>query len=329
MSLVPVTMAVWDYDRVQPIINGQVRAEGIDLNVLPLRVEEIFFRALRSAEFDVCELSLSSYVLTLREENPPFIAIPVFPSRFFRHQSIYVNVDKVREPQDLIGARVGVPEFQMTASVWQRGILAEHHGVPVESVEYVTGALTGTRRRREKIALDLPPTIRVSSIAPGQNLSRMLAEGEIDALYTAHEPDGFGTDPRVGRLFRDFVAVEKDYFAETGIFPIMHVMVIKRDVHRRQPWIAQSLVKAFAESLEVSYQALREVSALKVTLPWLQSHVEDTLASLGEGYWDYGLEKNRSVLETFLRYSHDQGLAARRYSPEDLFVEGTEESFVI
>ena len=329
MSLLPLTFACWDYDRIKALQDGAVRAEGIDLNILPLRVEETFFRALRGAEFDVCELSLSSYLMTLDDERPPYVAIPVFPSRFFRLQSIYVNTDRVGSPVDLIGKRVGCPEYQLTACVWQRGTLADHYGVPVDGVEYVTGALTGSRPRDEKVRLDLPPGIRVSSIAEGQNLSDMLAAGEIDALYTAPAPLTFGVAPNVRRLFEDFVAVEKEYFARTRIFPIMHVVAIRSDIHERHPWVARSLTKAFDASLAIAKAGLRETSATKVMLPWLQRHVEETVDALGEDYWDYGIARNRHVLETFARYSYEQGLSRRLRSPEDLFVPGIDVGFVI
>jgi len=329
MSKLPLTFACWDYDRMKALETGAVAPEGIDLNMLPLSVEETFFRQLRNHEFDACELSLSSYVLTLNEERPPFIAIPVFPSRFFRHQSIFVNRDSgITRPEDLRGKRVGTPEYQMTAGVWQRGILADEFGVDVSSVQYVTGALNpGTGKREEKIALSLPPEISVTPIDDGQNLSDMLESGEIDAIYTAPAPASFRTSDQVGRLFEDFVDVEKDYFRRTGIFPIMHVVAVKRDLVEEHPWVARSLMKAFDASLAKAYDDLRQASALKVMLPWLHQHVKDTVEALGENWWKYGLEPNRHVLETFLRYSHDQGLARELRRPEDLFAAGTNEAF--
>ena len=329
MSRLRLTLACWDYDRVKALQDGRVVPEGIDLNFLPLRVEETFFRALRGQEFDVCELSLSSYLLTLDREDPPFVAIPAFPSRFFRHQSIYVNTDRVQRPADLVGKRIGTPEFQLTAGVWQRGILADEYGVPVESVSYVTGALSGTAKRDEKIPLSLPPGISVTPIQAGKNLSDMLAAGEIDAIQTAPAPHTFGTAPNVGLLFPDFVAVEREYFTRTGIFPIMHVVAIKRAVYEANPWIARSLLKAFDESLRIASADLAHRSALKVMLPWLQEHVRETIDALGPDYWSYGIERNRHVLETFIRYSFEQGLAKRRRTPEELFAPGVDESFLI
>jgi len=329
MSRLRLSFACWDYDRVRALQDERVRPEGIDLTVLPLRVEETFFRALRGQEFDVCELSLSSYLLTLDRDDPPFIAIPAFPSRFFRHQSIFVNTDTVRTPSDLIGKRVGTPEFQLTAGVWQRGILAEHYGVPVESVRYYTGALSGSRKRDEKIPLSLPDGISVTPIPAGENLSDMLAAGELDAIYTAPTPHTFGTAPNVDHLFRDFVAEEKAYFARTRIFPIMHVVAIRREVYEANPWIARSLYKAFLESLRIAFSDLSQRSALKVMLPWLEENVREATDALGEDYWSYGIEANRHVLETFIRYSYEQGLAKTLRGPEDLFAPGVDDGFLI
>lgn len=329
MARLNLSFACWDYDRVKALQDGRVRPEGIDLNFLSLRVEETFFRALHQHEFDVCELSLSSYLLTLNSDDPPFIALPVFPSRFFRHQSIYVNTDKVSSPADLVGKRVGTPEFQMTAGVWQRGILADDYDVSVDSVEYVTGALFEAGKRDEKVPLDLPSNFSVTPIGEGKNLSDMLAAGEIDAIYTAPAPSTFGRSPKVGHLFPNFIEVEKEYFARTRIFPIMHVIALKRSVYDRHPWIARSLTKAFDESLQHAYTALRERSALKYMLPWLQEHHRETLDALGDGYWDYGVWPNRHVLETFARYSFEQGLASKVRTPDEIFAPGADESYLI
>ncbi len=310
------------------LMDGRVPVEGIDLDFIPLTVEETFYRQLRHQDFDLCELSLSSYVLTLNEPEPPFIAIPVFPSRFFRHQSIYVNADSgIESPRDLIGKRVGTPEFQMTAGVWERGILADEYDVPIDSVRYFTGALTGSKRREEKVALDLPANLSVTPIADGKNLSDMLAAGEIDAIYTAPAPSTYGKAPQVRHLFEDFKDVEQAYFEKTRIFPIMHTVAIKRALYERHPWIARSLIKAFEQSLELAYQDLKERSALKIMLPWLQAHLTETLEVLGSGYWDYGIEANRHVLEAFTRYSYDQGLAKRLLTAEELFADGADDGF--
>ncbi|SFK83712.1 4,5-dihydroxyphthalate decarboxylase [Amycolatopsis sacchari] len=327
MTRLQLSFACWDYDRMHALQDGRVRPEGVDLNFLSLPVEETFYRQLRYQEFDVSEMSLSSYLLTLDRDAPPFVALPVFPSRVFRHQSIYINTASgIERPQDLVGKRVGLPEYQLTACVWQRGILAEEYGVPVDSVRYFTGGVEEPGRS-EKIALNLPDSVSVTPIGPGQTLSAMLADGELDAIYSATQPSCFGRVPTVRHLFEDFAAVEKDYYRRTRIFPIMHTVVLRRELHERHPWLARSLTKAFTRSLEVAYADLHHRNAFKVMLPWLQQHLAETLEVLGPGYWDYGLERNRHVLETFARYSHEQGLASRLRTAEEIVLASAADSF--
>ncbi len=330
MARLRMTLACWDYDRTRALADATVRPEGIDLTYLPLPVEETFFRMLRHREFDCAEMSLSSYVLSLGSENPPFIAIPAFPSRFFRHSCIFVSARSgISEPRALAGRRIGTPEYQMTAAVWIRGMLADEHGVPAASPEYLTGG-EEEPGRAEKLALDLPPTIRVARIGPDQTLARMLADGELDALYTARAPSTFHTRPQdVRRLFPDYVAVERDYFARTRIFPIMHTVVVRRELYERHRWCARELYKAFVRAQAATYRDLAETAAHKAMLPWLTAHVEDARRTLGADWWAYGLEPNRRVLETFLRYHHEQGLSRRRLAPEELFAPETLEAFKV
>ncbi|MEO7499795.1 MAG: ABC transporter substrate-binding protein [Casimicrobiaceae bacterium] len=330
MSRLRLSLACWNYDRTRALADGVVRPDGIDLDYLDLPVEETFFRMLRHREFDVAEMSLSSYAVSMFREPRPFVAIPVFPSRMFRHGSIYVNARAgIREPQDLIGRRIGTPEFQMTAPVWIRGILDEHHGVPVESVTYFTGG-EEEPGRDEKLRLDLPPSIRVERIAAGKTLSAMLAEGEIDALHTARMPSTYGDGQgRVRRLFPDYPGVERSYFERTGIFPIMHTVAIRIEVYEKHRWIAQALQKAFAEAQRRTYADLYVTAALKAMLPWLTAQVEDARALMGDDFWPYGAAANRTTLETFLRYHHAQGLSPRLLAPDELFAPETLESFKI
>lgn len=330
MSRLRLTLGCWNYDRTRALADGSVRPDGIDLNYLEMPVEETFFRMLRHQEFDAAELSLSSYTVSLSRPQRPFVAIPVFPSRFFRHSCIYVNAASgIREPRDLIGKRVGTPEYQMTAPVWIRGILADHYGVPVDSVTYFTGG-EEEPGRSEKIKLDLPANIRVEPIGPTQTLARMLLDGEIDALYTARMPSTFRTGGgRVKRLFEDYPEVERKYFRETGIFPIMHTVAIKREVYEANRWVAQSLYKAFCESQRRTYEDLQETAALKAMLPWLTAHLEETRREMGDDYWSYGFRPNRETLATFLRYHHEQGLSPKLLAPEELFAPETFESFKI
>jgi 4,5-dihydroxyphthalate decarboxylase len=323
-----LTLACWDYDRVRPLMDGTVRAAGVDLTFLNMIVEETFFRMLRHREFDVAEMSMSSYVVSLQRPEKPFVAIPVFPSRFFRHSCIYVNAEAgINEPKDLIGKRVGNPEYQMTAPVWIRGILSEHYSVPADSVTYMTGGEEETGRS-EKIALDLPASIRVEPIGPDQTLARMLRDGEIDALYTARKPSTYD-GKKVKRLFPNHVEVEKAYWRDTRIFPIMHVVVIRREIYEANRWIAANLFKAFCEAQAICYQGLKETAALKAMLPWLNAHVEEAIDLMGPDFWPYGLARNRETLATFTRYHFEQGLSKRALEPEELFAPETQESFRI
>ena len=330
MSSLRITLACWGYDRVAPLASGAVRPEGIDLVFLDQPVEETFFRMARHREFDASEMSLSSYTVTLARDDPPFIAIPVFPSRMFRHGSIFVSAKSgIREPRELAGKRVGVPEYQMTAPVWIRGILSDDYGVKAESVEYFSGG-EEQPGREEKLKLNLPAQFRVRPLGPTQTLARMIADGDIDALYTARPPSTFASRPKdVRRLFENYVEAEREYYRRTRIFPIMHTVVIRRDVYSANPWVAQSLFKAFVEAQRRTYHDLLEAHALKAMLPWLPAHVEEARRELGDDWWPYGFAANRHALDTFLRYHHEQGLSPRRLAPEALFAPETLERFVI
>lgn len=323
-----LSLACWDYDRTLPLADGRVRPEGIDLTYLNLPVEETFFRMARHREFDVAEMSLSSYVLTLARDKA-FIAIPVFPSRSFRHNGVYVHTGAgIDEPADLQGRLVGVPEYQVTAAVWIRGILAEHHGVPVASVRYRTG---GLRRpgRAEKLAVQ-PDGVEIVPVPATATLEGLLAIGDIDALYTPRTPEPFASGhPGVRRLWSDSRAVEVTYFAETGIFPIMHTVVIRRDVYEQDRWIANAMFKAFTAAKDMAASRLEETAASASMLPWSYQDARATRQLMGEDFWTYGLQANDTTLRTFLRYSHEQGLADRLYEPAELFAPETVEAFVI
>ena len=329
MARLPLTFACGDYDRTRALEEGTIRPDGIELTYLRLPVEETFFRMMRHREFEVAEMSLSTYVVSLQAEPAPFIALPVFTSRMFRHGSLYCHVDAgISGAEDLRGKVVGTPEFQLTAGVWARGILADRHGVPVDSVRYVTGGQEKPGRI-EKAGVDLPG-IEISRAPEGRTLSAMLAEGEIDALCSPRIPSPFANrDPRVRRVFSDVVAAEKEYFAATGIFPIMHVVVVRRDVYEKYPWVAQSLYKALLQAKQEAFANLYDASALRFMLPWLNQDLEQARELLGDDYWSYGLDANVETLATFLRYHHAQGLSRRLFRPEELFAPESTESFVI
>jgi 4,5-dihydroxyphthalate decarboxylase len=330
MSRLHLTLACWKYDRTRALFDGEVQPDGIDLTCLNLPVEETFFRMLRHREFDAAEMSLSSYALSRAEKVPAFIAIPAFVSRCFRHGSIFVSAKSgIGKPDDLVGRRIGVPEYQMTAPVWIRGILQDEYGVAPDSVEYFCGGEEEIGRD-EKISLNLPQRFSLRSIGPDQTLSEMLAAGAIDALHTARAPSTFLTRPdAVRRLFPNYGAVERAYYRRTKIFPIMHVVVIRSDVYEANPWVAQSLFKAFARAQRLAYEDMTISAALKTMLPWQLEAVDEARQMMGPDWWSYGVAPNRHVLATFLRYHHEQGLSPRRLEPEELFAPETLESFKI
>jgi 4,5-dihydroxyphthalate decarboxylase len=331
LSKLRLSLGCWNYDRTRGLLEGRIQPDGIDLNYLNMPVEETFFRMLRYQEFDCAEMSLSSYAVSLFKEEKHFIAIPIFPSRFFRHSCIYVNTRSgIKEPKDLVGRKIGNPEYQMTAPVWIRGILQDEYGVPVDTQTYYTGG-EEEPNRSEKLKLDLPPNIKVKPIGPNDTLAAMLASGAIDAFYTARMPSTYkaGGLGDVRRLFESYMEVEQAYYRKTRIFPIMHTVVVKRSVYEQHPWVAMSLYKAFVEAQRENYADLYVTAALKASLPWLTKHVEDARALMGDDFWPYGFAPNRGTLATFLRYHHEQGLSKRLLTPEELFAPETMESYVI
>ena len=330
MSKLRLSMACWNYDRTRALIEDRIPIDGIDLTYIDIPVEETFFRMIRHQEFDVAEMSLSSYTLSLFRDPKPFVAIPVFPSRYFRHSCIFINRNSgIREPKGLIGKRVGNPEYQLTACVWIRGILSDEYNVPVSSVTYLRGG-EETPGRTEKQSVSLPTEIRLENIPEDKTLSRMLHNGEIDAIYSPRTPSSFAQGSgNVRLLFEDYETVEREYYKRTKIFPIMHTIVIRREIHEKHPWVAQSLYKAFVLAQREAYEDLYETAALKFMLPWLIRHAEDTRTLMGKDFWPYGVEPNVHALSTFLRYSYEQGLAKRLLAPEELFVPEALESFKI
>jgi 4,5-dihydroxyphthalate decarboxylase len=326
-----LSLGCWNYDRTRALLEGRIQPDGIDLTYLNMPVEETFFRMLRHQEFDVAEMSLSSYTVSLFKEQKHFIAIPVFPSRFFRHSCIYVNTKSgIKEPKDLIGKKIGNPEYQMTAPVWIRGILQDEYGVPVDSVTYYTGG-EEEPGRPEKLKLDLPPNIKVQPIGERDTLAAMLRDGDIDGFYTARMPSSYkaGGLGNVRRLFESYMEIEQAYFRKTRIFPIMHTVAIRRTLYEQYPWVAMSLYKAFVQAQRETYDDLYVTAALKAMLPWLTKHVEDARSLMGDDFWPYGFAPNRETLATFLRYHHEQGLSKRLLKPEELFAPETMESFKI
>ncbi len=325
----PLSLACGDYDRTRALIDGTVKPEGIHLTYLPLSPEEIFFRMVRFKEFDVAEMSLSSYLIHRSRGGDDFIAIPVFPSRMFRHSSIYIHtLSKIEQPRDLIGKRVGIPEYQLTAAVWVRGILQHEYGVSPKHMIWFKGGLNDPGRE-EKIPLSLPPLIRISQIPPDKTLSQMLEKGQIDALISPRPPSSYKAGGMVRRLFEDFEKEEIRYYQKNRIFPIMHTVVIRKDVYRNCPWVAQSLYKAFCKAKDICYQNLEEGAALKYSLPWLTSEMKKTREILGEDFWPYGIERNLKELQAFIRYSAEQGLIKKELKIEKVFAKNTLATFKV
>ena len=330
MSLT-LSLACSPYDRILPLAYGRVSTEGIRLTYLPMDVEEIFWRQLRNREFDISESSLSSYVMLRSRGDERFIAIPVFTSRLFRHACVFINTQKgIRKPQDLKGKIIGLPEYQITAVVWLRGIFQDEYGVFPEDVHWRSGG-EEEPGRKEKINLQLPPEIDLQLIGPDKYLSKMLDDGELDGMFTARAPSCFlKGSPNVARLFENYREVEEQYYQKTGIFPIMHTVIIRRDIYEANPWIAMNLYKAFCEAKDAAMNALKQTHVLGVALPWISDEIERTQKTLGDDWWPYGVGKNRHVLETFLRYHHEQGLSEKLMTIEDLFAPETlDEEFKI
>lgn len=320
MSALRLSIAVGDYDRTRPLVDGTVAIDAVDPQFMLLEPEEIFFRAFRHAAFDVCELSLSSYSIQIAAAGSPYVGIPIFPSRAFRHSSIYVRTDRgIAAPGDLRGRRIGVPEYQLTANVWARMILEEDYGVAPGDVVWVRGGYDDPRRV-EKIALALPADVRIEDAPPGRTISAMLAAGELDAVIGPRAPSCFREGhPAVAHLFADPQAAATDWFRRTGIFPIMHLLGLRRTLAEAHPWLPYALFKAFEGAKTVALARLGDDSTAKATLPFIGEQLQAARALMGEDFWPYGIAPNRETLRRFLAAHHQQGLSARRLTPEELF----------
>jgi 4,5-dihydroxyphthalate decarboxylase len=302
-----LTLACGRYDRTQALIDGRVRPEGVEhLNYLALKPGETFWRQLNNQEFDVSEMSLSSYTILRSEGDERFIAIPVFPSRVFRHSAVYLREDSpIEKPEELKGKRVGVGDYQMTAAVWVRGFLQHEYGVRPEDVSWMVG--------KPIRAIKPPQGIRLEVLSGEKTLEDMLERGEIDALVSVMLPRKLGKGVR--RLFRDFREVELDYYRRTRIFPIMHTLALKRTVYEQHPWLAVSLYKAFCKARDLAQHSLYDTDALPVTLPWVIDEIEKSR----EVAWDYSVEGSRRTLEALVRYLDEQKLSRRPMRVEELF----------
>lgn len=329
MSKMKISVAMGDYDRNRALYDGRVQIDGCDPVYMLLNPEEMFFRAMRSEDFDVTELSFSSYLVKHARGDCPYIGIPVFLSRAFRHTSIYVRKDRIQKPEDLRGRKIGVPEYQLTAIVWARSILQDDYGIAPEDVTWVRGGID-TPGRPEKIKLDLPTGVRVESAPEGRTISEMLDAGEIDGFIAPRPPSAkVLKNPNIGWLFDDPTAVAKDYYRRTGIFPIMHVVGIRKTLAAQHRWLPGALFKAFSESKARALDLLADTSATKVTLPFVEEQLKAARETLGDDFWSYGVGGNRKTLEAFLHHHHAQGLSQRKLGVEELFDPSTYESYSI
>jgi len=317
MSKLQLTFACNDYDRTVALRTGAVRPEGVDLNVLTLGPEETFYRMARFREFDVSEFSLSTYTV-LRGRGEPLVAIPVFPSFMFRHGAIFVRAGAgIEEPRDLVGKRIGVPKYHMTAAVWVRGILEDEYGVAPKDLLWFEG---GEGTKVKEVDVTLPPGVRCEPVPGDRTLGDMVAAGELDAFVGARRPAAVATG-KVRRLFPDFRRAERAYYEKTGIFPIMHTVVLREELARQHPWLPRSLYDAFVEAKRVAYARLDMTAALLYALPWLVAEIEETRALMGDDPFPYGIARNRKTLETLAGYTFGPGLAPRRLAVEEMFWE--------
>ena len=319
MNKLPLTAAMPDYDHVRDLVMGRVQPEGIELTCLTLPVEEIFYRFIVYKEWEVSEISLAKYVSLTAAGDQSFWALPVFPSRVFRHSSLYVRKDgPIKKIKDLAGRRVGIPEWAQTAAVYSRGALQHQYGIDLASIHWVQAGVNQPGRI-EKVELKLPKGVKLTR-KPEKSLNEMLLSGEIDAALAARSPDSFiQGHPNIRRFFENYQEVEADYYKQTGIFPIMHAVAVRRDVLDKNPWVARNLLAAFEEARRRGIARALDGTASLFPIPWANDHAKRGMDLLGADYFPYGIEQNRKVLEAFLQYAHEQGVCKRWLKVEELF----------
>lgn len=328
MTDLRLSLAMGDYDRTRPIVDGRVKIDGVDPIPMLLSPEEMFFRAFRHQAFDIAELSLSSYAISVARGEPQYVAVPVYLSRAFRHTSVYIRTDRgIDSPADLAGRRIGVAEYQLTANVWVRGILEEDYQVKPADIQWVRGGMDSPGRP-EKIMVELPPEVSLESAPEGATLNQMLMDGDIDGFIGPRWPRCFAAGhPHVGRLFDDSITAAEDYYRRTRIFPIMHVLGVRRSLAEAHPWLPGALLKAFTSARMMAQESLADTSATKVTMPFVEDVLNRAQALMGEDPWSYGVDGNVHVLERFLHYHHAQGLSPRRVEVSELFHPSTTEAY--
>ena len=321
MAKLNLSLACWDYDRTRPLIDGRIKPEGIELDIKVLRPRELFPRMLEKREFHVSELSLASYVTLKGRGNCPFVAIPVALSKIFRHSCIYIRPDSgIREPKDLKSKRVGTTQLGSTGVVFLNGMLQTEYGITIRDIDWFIGGLN-TPTPQPLIPLNLPPQVNAQFLPNGDTLEELFSRSEIDALFSLYIPELFlNGSPLIRRLFPDYKVIEQDFYSRTRIFPIMHTVVIRDDVHREHPWAAKTLYRAFVAARDLALDGLYDTDALKLSLPWLIDHLEETQRAFGKDFWSYGIESNRPAWQAIGRYVYEQGLSPRVVNADELFL---------
>jgi len=329
MRNVHLTLALNEYDHVRDLLDGTIRAEGIDLTVLRLPVEEIFYRFTIHREWDVSEMSFAKFISLASQGDDSLVGIPVFVSRAFRHSSLYVRSDSdITRPEQLAGKRVGLPEWAQTAAIYSRGMLAHDYGLDLTSIHWHQAGVNDPGRV-EKVKLNLPKGLRYTPV-PDKSLTQMLLAGDVDALLTARPPAPYTAgDGRIRRVLENYRDVELDYWKRTAIFPIMHLVAIRRDVYERHRWVAMNLLKAFEEAKNRSLGRVRDITASFIPLPWMPDNAQVAQGLFGEDFWPYGIEANRTTLEAFAQYAFEQGVCQRRVAIEDLFAPEVRSKFKV
>ena len=327
MAKLTISLACCDYDRTRALFDGRAPVEGCEVVGVPMSPEEAFHRAFKYQEFDVTELSMSSYMNVQSRGGSPYIGIPAFVSRLFRHSSIYVRKDSgISKPEDLKGKTVGVPEYQMTAALWVRGILQDEYGVMPTEIAWRNGGLE-EGGREERSPLHLPDEIDLQSIPKDETLSEHLNDGRLDAVISARAPSCYHSNDEVVRLFPDYKTAEQAYYTKTGMFPIMHLIGIKRSIVEKHPWLPVNVYNAFVKAKQLCYEEMEQVGHLAHTMPWPVFELEQVRKLMGADHWKYGALENEKEISAMTRYSFEQGISARKLEAEDLFAESTFELF--
>jgi 4,5-dihydroxyphthalate decarboxylase len=321
MPKLPLTFACGLYDRMQALHTGEVQVEGIDLNFLvDDNPRNIFDRMAAGLEFDAAEFSSSEYVSRFVAGQCPFVAIPVFASRVFRHSFIFVNKKHIRSPKDLEGKRIGVPVYTMTAAIFIRGLLSDEYGIDFSKNEWVEGDINSAKPHGNPTILPTAKKMAISANKSAKSLSKMLEDGELQAIIGTGVPAAFGRNPDIVRLYPDYRTAEMEYYKRTKIFPIMHTVVIRRDVHEKQPFVASALYRAFNQAKDVALKKMNYRGTLRYMLPWMTAELDDIDAVFGGDPWPYGVEANRPTLSALVRYLEEQGVIAKAPRVDELFV---------